>query len=128
MHYGTVSESLEARVSLAVRNEIGVSETVEFTIDTGFSGEIALPQYVIDRLNLTREDDDATITLADGTIRVLAIYTGWIEWHGQDRDVIVVTLGVEPLLGMSVISGSNLSVDATPGGPVTIAELTGTAG
>lgn len=126
MHYGTVSESLEALVSLAVRNETGISEIVEFTIDTGFSGEIAMPQSVIDRLNLRREDDDAVITLVGGTVRVVAIYTGLIEWHGRTRAVDVIA--AEPLLGMGLLSGSNISIDATPGGAVTIAELPGPAG
>ena len=128
MHYGSVNENLEPCVTLAVRGESGESEAITFAIDTGFTESVTLPRRVIDRLNLRREDYDSIIVLADGTPRVFAVYSCWIDWHGRARAVDVIAAEADPLLGMSVISGSNLSVDATPGGAVTISELPGPAG
>ena len=123
MHYGTVNRYLEPIVSLLLLGNTAPSEAIEFAIDTGFSGELTLPQDVIARLNLLRDDDGVPYILADGTPRVMPRYIGQIQWHGQIREVNVIDAGSEALLGMQLLAGSNLNVDASPGGAVTIAEL-----
>lgn len=123
MQYGTVNGYLEAGVALTLLGSNDEAETVDFTIDTGFTDELTLPQDSIDRLNLLRDDEGVAFTLADGTVRVMDRYIGRVEWHGQVRVVNVISMGSETLLGMAMLAGSNLSVDATPGGVVTITEL-----
>ena len=100
-----------------------MAHAVDFIIDTGFTEELALPPDIIVQLGLRPEDDDVILTLADGTSRVLTVYTGWVEWHGQFREVDVISADTSPLLGMKMLAGSNLSVDATPQGAVTVNEL-----
>lgn len=58
------SENLEAKVRLAVVNK-GKSIEIEFVIDTGFSGYIAVPLSVVETLNLEYQDLQRGI-LADG--------------------------------------------------------------
>ena len=99
------------------------SEAIDFTIDTGFSGELTLPQDVIERLNLLRDEDGVPYVLADGTLRVMPRYIGRAQWHGQIKEVNVIDNGSEALLGMQLLAGSNLNFDAAPGGAVIIAEL-----
>ena len=99
------------------------SEAIDFTIDTGFSGELTLPQDAINRLNLLRDEEGVPYILADGTLRVMPRYIGRAQWHGQIREVNVIDNGSEALLGMQLLSGSNLNFDATPGGAVIITEL-----
>lgn len=123
MQHGTVNDYLEPIISLTVHGNGAPSETIDFAVDTGFSGELTLPRADIDRLNLLRDEDGVPYILADGTVRVLPRYIGQVEWHGQLRDVNVIDTGSEALLGMQLLAGSILNVEATPGGAVTITEL-----
>ena len=123
MHYGAVNNYLEPSVPLTALYANGRGEIIDFTIDTGFTEEIALPPDIIEQLGLPQEQDDVVLTLADGTDRALTVHTGWIEWHGQIREIDVISADTTPLLGMKMLAGSNLNVDASPGGAVTIAEL-----
>ena len=131
-HYGTVSaigDTLEAAVALTVLGYGGVSERVTFLIDTGATGEITLPQTTIARLNLplvAYGSPDASVVLADGTVGAARVHTARVLWHDRLRDVEVVNLGSDPLIGMGILQGSNLSVDAIPGGLVIITELSDT--
>lgn len=128
-HYGAVSAIdgvLEAEVALAVLGYDGVSEQVTFLVDTGATGEMTLPQATVARLNLplvAYGSANASVVLADGTVSVATVHTARVVWHDRLRDVEVVSLGSDPLIGMGLIQGSNLSVDAIPGGLVTITEL-----
>ena len=128
-HYGAVSDIgdiLEAEVALTVMGYTGVSERVTFLIDTGATGEITLPQATIARLDLplvAYGSADASVVLADGTVGVARVHTARVLWHDRLRDVEVINLGSDPLIGMGLLRGSNLSIDAAPGGLVTITEL-----
>lgn len=123
MHYGIVNIYLEPSIPLTALYLNSEGESINFTIDTGFTEEIALPPDIIEQLDLPQEKDDVVLTLADGTDRALTVHTGWVEWHGQIREVDVISADTTPLLGMKMLSGSNLNVDATPGGAVIITEL-----
>ena len=130
-HYGRVNaidDILEAEITLVVRGGGYATESVDFIIDTGYTGEITLPQEIIDRLNLQAANYDEsdigpTVVLADGTIRTVAVYVASISWNDRLRNVEVDSLGIAPLIGMRLLRGCNLSVDAAPGGLVTITEL-----
>ena len=130
-HYGRVNavdDALEAVVILSVRGENGAMEDVNFIIDSGYTGEMTLPQEIIGRLNLgAAEYDDyeaaPTVMLADGAILLVEVYVTSVWWHDRLRSVEVDSIGSTPLIGMGLLRGSNLSIDAIPGGLVTIAEL-----
>ena len=129
-HYGAVSALdglLEAEVPLTVLGYGGGSEQVTFLVDTGATGEMTLPQATVSRLNLplvAYGSANASVVLADGTVSVAGVHNARVLWHDQVRTVEVVSLGSVPLIGMGLLQGSNLSVDAIPGGLVTITELT----
>lgn len=125
-HYGTVNgDASEATVALTVRGASGNSEDIICVIDTGDTGDLSLPHEVIARLNLPviEEEQPVTATLADGTTQQISLYYARVLWHGRLRDVEVIDLGPDPLVGMGLLRGSNLSVDAISGGLVTITEL-----
>ena len=122
MHQGAVNQNLEPCVNLTVFGSGGATLELEFVIDTGCTEEMILPQNVINRLNLVR-GDDIPLTLGDGMTDDYSTYAARIEWHGLRRNVAVTSVGSEPLVGMRLLRDSNLSVDATPGGAVTISEL-----
>ena len=133
-HYGRVSavnDFLEAVVVLSVQDDDGATEGVDFIIDTGYTGEMTLPQEIIDRLNLRTAEYDGfqtapTVILADGAILPVEVYVTGVWWHDRLRIVEVDSIGSNPLIGMTLLQGSNLSIDAIPGGLVTITELSDT--
>ncbi len=127
MHYGNVNSALEAGVALVLLGDTGATEQADFIIDTGFSGGITLATDIFDRLNLQR-DDDVAVTLGDGTVRALARYTARLLWHGRRREIEAVRVESDELLiGMRLLQGSSLHVEAVPGGLVAIAELPGSS-
>ena len=128
-HYGVVGEVdgfLEANVTLAIQSDNGSTESISFVIDTGYTAEMMLPQNVIERLDLPLadyDDVDVEVTLADGSTAVSRLHIANVTWHDRFLNVEVDNLSPEPLIGMGLMRGSNLSVDAAPGGLVTITEL-----
>ncbi len=122
MHYGTVNDALEAVVSLIILGEEGADETFDFIVDTGLTEEMVLPQHVIDQLGLPL-DDTVLLATGDGRAQLIETYSARAIWHGQPREIHVASMGGEFLIGMDLLRGSNLSVDAVAGGGVTVSEL-----
>jgi len=55
----------------------------------------------------------------------LDYHEGRILWHGRELDVAVLASNGDPLVGMALLDGSRLTVDAAPDGPVRVEELPG---
>jgi len=125
MQYGIVNDHVEANIVLNVLDDSGGSIPITCIIDTGATGEMTLPQSVIHRLNLplAEDPDNIGVTLADGSSSPGRLYIARVLWHGSIREVEVVNVGTEPLVGMGLLYGSNVNIDAVPGGQVTITEL-----
>ena len=116
----------EAVLTLTIRSEDGDSEDlvdVEAVIDTGFSGHLTLPASFVGDLNLPREGD-IEVELANGQIDELGVYEARVRWHSREVPVPVYEADGEPLVGMSLLRGSRLTVDVAPGGDVLIEEKT----
>ena len=127
MHYGLIygigDDFLEAHITLTVQDGNGVAENVDFVIDTGLTEDASLPLDTIVRLNLPRNGDIIDIILADGSTGKFDLYTAYVLWHDRIVEVEVINMESTPLIGMELLRGSNISIDAIPGGAVTIAEL-----
>ena len=124
MMQGQVNTGFEPVLALALLDNDHATVQIDFVIDTGFTGEATLPQRFIDRLRLRRSDQMEPI-LADGTIRIVEIYIARLQWYGILKAVNIVNIESAPLVGMALLAGSNLSIDAVPGGRVTVTELFG---
>lgn len=62
--------------------------------------------------------------MADGRVERLPIHRIKVLWHGRMRSVRAYAAPEgEVLVGMSLLRGSRLMVDAEPGGAVRIEEL-----
>lgn len=118
---GKVTENLIPMVSIDVRNEAGSYQTLTFTVDTGFNGELTLPPAVIRRLGIPHEEQTLVI-LADGSQIRPIIYRGITLWHGRRRVTRIIELDDAPLLGMSMLSDSTLMIRARPDSDVLIVE------
>ena len=122
MHYGVVHGGLEASIPLDLLDPDGSRVEVDFAIDTGFTEEMTLPPDIIDQLNLPTFRQ-LTLTMADGTAYDGDTYVGSLRWHDRIRTIEVIGVDADPLVGMKLLAGSNLSIDAEPGGAVIISEL-----
>jgi hypothetical protein len=50
-------------------------------------------------------------------------FHAFVEWHGTPREVIALAADGDPLIGMSLLRGSRLSIDVINGGEVRIDAL-----
>ncbi len=119
---GTVDENGDPRVSFQVKGPGGVSVEVSAILDTGFGGAIALPQRLVDHLGL-RQSDRGYFTLADGSMRELAIFAAEIGWLGKWRRHEVIAMGDGPLVRMALLRGRRLELDAVEGGAVRVGPI-----
>lgn len=103
----------------------GALLTVRATVDTGFSGHLTLPTHVIRQLGLVPRGAQRA-ELADGTITELEVYPTFAWLDGRPRIVTTLESDSTPLLGMALIWGSRLTVDARQGGEVLIEKLSDT--
>ena len=118
---GRVSESLDLLVPIEVSDRNGVFLPLEIVLDTGFNGDLALPREIIQNLGLTYRGQTSW-TLATGEEATMSNYDGVVLWHGQPRDVVVIETASESLIGMALLVGSRITVDARICGEVLIEE------
>jgi len=122
MMQGVVNLRREATLSIVVGNSNQHLQAIETAIDTGFTGFLSLPQAIIANLNLPWSASD-TVTLGDGSETLFDLYTAMVIWDGQYRDIYIAESESEPLLGMAMLYGYRLQVDAVEGGIVKIEAL-----
>ena len=122
MMYGKVDQNFEAMIRLVVGNADSKRHAIDALIDTGFTGFLSLPMAVINDLNLKlcgREEG----TLGDGSLCTFDVYRGFVIWDGQLRRIDVNAAETTPLVGMSLLKGYRMQLDAIMGGAVTIRSL-----
>lgn len=123
MIIGSVNDSREAIIQIAVLGNDGKIEGVRAVIDTGYTGDLMLPRETIDELELTlRGVQDAV--LGDGSITVFEMYAGSVIWDGQIRRVEINASETELLVGMGLLEEYKLEIEGIYGGMVKITSLT----
>lgn len=108
-----------AYVLLTLSGEEG-NLTAECVIDTGFEGELALPRTLVAKLERVSGYETRSLALADGSVRELLICYIEIEWDEEPRSVEVLVTEGRPLLGMVLMDGSYIGIDARSGGEAVI--------
>jgi clan AA aspartic protease len=84
--------------------------TVRAWIDTGFTGELVLPQTQIDRLRLQPSGTTSAV-LADGSKVAMRTYSCRINWFGEEMQLqVVANNGVFPLLGIGLLWNRDLKI------------------
>jgi clan AA aspartic protease len=119
MIQGRVTSQRQALITVEVYGPRGPSEPADMIVDTGFTGFLALPSDLIARLGLPCLGL-RTAFLADGREAVLNLFEAVMEWHGQLRRVLALEVRRGALLGMALLHGSRLTMDAVENGPVRI--------
>lgn len=114
---------LAPRVPVAVAAGInGVFRTVEATVDTGFTAWLTLPVDIIRELGLLYQGS-RRVTLASGSTPETDLYLGFISWNGRILPRVVHRSDGNPLLGLGLLLGHRLTVEAVIGGEVIIDEI-----
>ena len=96
--------------------------SIEFVIDTGFSGELTLPIAAVAALELPY-DYTNVIRLADDSPLEVPIHRAVIQWNGSERKVRVLATGRRPLLGTALLDDYELRAQFRESGLVTVEEL-----
>ena len=112
----------EAIIELEVAGRGQPPRRIVAAIDTGYNGYVTLPPRLIAALQL-RFAGYRRATLADGSATVLDVYLGTVVWHGREQDVLASQAAGTPLVGMSLLRGSRMTMDVTEGGAISIDEL-----
>ncbi|MFM7192063.1 MAG: clan AA aspartic protease [Microcystaceae cyanobacterium] len=121
MMQGRVNQNCEAILPLVIRNN-SITQRVDAVIDTGFSGFLTLPSDIISTLQLSWEGRDIA-TLGNGTFCIFEVYTGWVIWDGEYREIYINESETIPLIGMRLLRTYDLNIQAIEGGLVTIKKL-----
>jgi clan AA aspartic protease len=112
----------EAIVQLAVIGDEAKKQGIRAVIDTGFTGSLTLPPSVIADLELTWFTQQEGF-LGDGSRRTFDVYRGTVIWDGQLRVIEINASDTAPLVGMALLEGFELRVQAYEGGTVAILQI-----
>lgn len=113
---GRVDNYGRAIVTVSIRpSDVAAAHDIPVWIDTGFNGDLVLPQQQIDDLELPPTGTVKAI-LADGSEVALQRYACLIDWFGEERDLeVVANDGEYPLLGVGLLVGYDLHISYRSG-------------
>ncbi len=124
MTAGSVTRTRKPLVPITMLDQQGHRHTLRVVLDTGFTGELLLPERYVRRFRLTLSDEQRGRP-ATGEFVAIPSGTATVIWQGRQRTVRVLQLGAEPLLGMALLWNNRITIDAVTDGPVTINPLGG---
>ena len=109
-------------ITIDIMDSEGLPRSVEVVLDTGFTGCLTLPPESIRQLGLLSVGQ-RTFELANGDLFEFEAHLAAVSWHGRPTNVLVLQSDSVPLLGMTLLWGSQITIDASTDGGVTIEEL-----
>jgi clan AA aspartic protease len=120
---GIVNAAFEPIITLSVCGSDGKVYTQTAIVDTGFNGWLSLPTDLITQLNLIWKRRGRAI-LGDGSECVFNVYEAVLVWDGNLLTIPVDEADSEPLVGMSLMEGYQLTVQVFEGGRVELSKVT----
>ena len=122
MTSGSVVGTRKPLVPITILDSVGAPQVLRVILDTGFTGQLVLPERYMRRFGLTT---DGHIDGRPATGEILRIPTSHatLIWQGRHRSVQVLQLDSEPLLGMEFLWHHRIVIDAITNGSVTITPL-----
>ena len=124
MTSGRVTATRKPLVPVTILDSESSPHTIQFVVDTGFTGQLLLPDRYLARLGLPITDwIDARP--ATGAFLRIPYVEATVVWQGSRRQAPIVELDSEPLLGMEFLWNHRITIDAVPNGPVTITPIGG---
>ena len=115
-------QNLQACLVVILYLPQGQQVALEFVVDTGFEGALALPLETITQLGLPFELELDSV-LADGNAVSTPVHSATILWQNRQLEVAILGLGERPLLGTALLASYRLIVDFLEGGQVVVQPL-----
>jgi len=119
MKRGVVNDDLEPRVALTFVSSTGRRVVTEVVVDTAFEGFVALPRRIVRLLRRFKRGTVRTL-LADNSESRTDYYVCTVIWNGRSRNVQVLVMDGNPLLGTGLLRDHSLDINFVPGGRVLI--------
>lgn len=117
------TDGREARLNVEVLSPTDTpSLQINAVVDTGFTGHLTLQTATVEALELPIIGSAESV-LADGSLVLEDVCMARVLWHGGERPIRVLVADATPLLGMSLLRGSELRIEAVNGGEVVIRTL-----
>ena len=122
MTNGYISTVRLPQIPVRIQDGGGNWQMLAAVVDTGFTGQLALPESYANRLGLEL-NDEISVTPATGRAIVVPAGNVRIIWRGEQRLARVAQAGTHPLLGMALLWNHHIAIDAVANGAVTVAPL-----
>ena len=123
MRGNVTADGREAVMQVSVLPLSGTEQLrVDVVVDTGFTGYLTLRPETVEALSLPTVGSAESV-LADGSVVLEDVCIARALWHGGERSVRVLVADATPILGMSLLSGSELRVRVEEGGDVLVERL-----
>jgi clan AA aspartic protease len=119
---GIVTANREAVIEVDVAGPGGDSRRIRAVIDSGYTGFLTLPARMIAKLCLQFHGYRRG-WLADHSEVQFEMFIASVLWQSEFKEVLVAQAEGSPLVGMSLLQGNRLTVDAVNGGSVRIEQL-----
>ena len=124
MTSGRVDARRKPFVPVTVLDNQSQPHTIQFILDTGFTGQLVLPNRYMNRLGLSATEWIDARPATGEFVRV-PYAEATVIWQGAQRRSEILQLDSEPLLGMEFLWNHRITIDAVPNGPVTINPIGG---
>ena len=119
---GTVFPNRQALIAVALLDTAGQFQPFEFVLDTGFDGDLSLPARTLQTLAIRRLLPSIA-ELADGSRMMVPTWAATALWDGERRTVSIMESEGEPLLGMNLLWGNHIALEAKDFGGVVIERM-----
>jgi clan AA aspartic protease len=119
---GYVNADHEPIIRIQVLDSSGQIYEQNAIVDTGFNGWLSLPPHLITTLGLTWKRRGRAI-LADGSNSIFDVYEAVVVWDTQILRIPIDEADSDPLVGMSLMAGYELTIQAVVGGAVVLKQL-----
>jgi clan AA aspartic protease len=102
-------ENLHVFLPVVLRLPAQPDLSLEFVVDTGFTGELTLPPAAVTAMGLPFAYSQA-VTLANDSDVEVPVHQATIVWQESERLVHIFATGNRPLLGTALLAGCELLV------------------
>ena len=119
---GSVNADFEALIRLKIQGANGQEKEIEAVIDTGFNGFLTLPPQDIAELDCAYLMQ-GYVLLGDGRLEETLIYETVVDWDGRLLAVETDAADSVPLVGMALMHGYDLDIQAVAGGAVLLRKI-----
>ncbi len=122
MIVGAMNAQREAIVRLVVLGPGGQGRQIEAILDTGYTGSLTLPSAVVSDLGLPFRGR-GSVLLGDGSESEFDVHEATVAWAGEHRLAAIDVAETDPLLGVGLLLGNELTVQVIVGGEVALRRL-----